>query len=92
MAARYIGEILPFTEGVNWEVYTEQVAIFWQTNGMDEDDKKRAVLLKSIGGVTCGVVKSLTAPALPINTNLARFAEAAKRSLLTQAKSHCLST
>jgi transposase InsO family protein len=70
MAARYIGEILPFTEGVNWDVYIEQVAIFWQANGIDEDDKKRAVLLTSIGSVAYGVVKSLTAPALPIDTGL----------------------
>jgi hypothetical protein len=71
MAARYIGDILPFTEGVNWDVYIEQVAIFWQVNDINEDDKKRAVLLKSIGSVAYGVVKSLTAPALPINTELA---------------------
>ena len=71
MAARYIGEILPFTEGVNWDVYIEQVTIFWQANGIGEDDKKRAVLLTSIGSVAYGVVKSLTAPALPIDTDLA---------------------
>ena len=71
MATNYIGSIPEFNADlVKWEIYAEQVENFFQANGITDANKKRAVLLSTIGSKTYGVLRNLTAPATPIEKSL----------------------
>jgi hypothetical protein len=72
MAAKYLGEIQQFNpEVIGWDLYAEQVALFWEANDIDDEAKRRAVLLTSIGSEAYSVLKNLTAPAKPAEKSLA---------------------
>jgi hypothetical protein len=70
--SKIFGRIQQFNpEVIGWDLYAEQVALFWEANDIDDKAKRRAVLLTSIGSEAYGVLKNLTAPAKPAQKTLA---------------------
>ena len=58
-----IGHLLEFkVYKDNWNNYIKQMEFFFLANSIDDDNKKKAVLLKSCGSDTFKLFKSLTAP------------------------------
>ena len=53
MATAYIGQIHEFNPDImKWDIYMERAETFFEANGIDEDNKKRAILLTSVGDRT----------------------------------------
>ena len=48
-----------------WSQYEERLSHFFLANGIDDAEKKRAVLLSVIGAMTYKVLRNLLAPAKP---------------------------
>ena len=46
----------------DWNMYIEQLKLFFEANNVSDDSKKRAILLSSYGTVTYKLFKGLTAP------------------------------
>ena len=49
----------------NWEEYVERLVQFFVANDIEDDVKKRAILLSNVGARTYGIVRSLLSPAKP---------------------------
>ena len=49
----------------NWEEYVERLVQFFVANDIEDDIKKRAILLSNVGARTYGIVRSLLSPAKP---------------------------
>ncbi|XP_043238896.1 uncharacterized protein K02A2.6-like isoform X2 [Amphibalanus amphitrite] len=49
----------------NWEEYIERLVQFFVANEIEEDVKKRAILLSNVGARTYGVLRSLLSPVRP---------------------------
>lgn len=49
----------------DWTQYVERLGHFFDTNGIAESDKKRAIFLSVVGPSTYRLLKSLIAPAKP---------------------------
>ena len=64
--AAYIGKISEFhSEIMKWEIYMTRVKMFFETNDITSETKKRAVLLTSMGKKANTSLSSLTAPKIP---------------------------
>ena len=71
MATHYIGNIPKYnSEVMKWDVYVELMESFFQANDIDSDEKRRAVLLSTIGSCTYTVLRNLTAPKAPLEKPL----------------------
>ena len=46
-----------------WDVFAEQLTYYFVANGIDDADKKRAILLSACGTITYKLLKTLVAPA-----------------------------
>ncbi|XP_043243629.1 uncharacterized protein K02A2.6-like isoform X2 [Amphibalanus amphitrite] len=58
-----LGKIEEFHQGQdNWEEYAERLDQFFVANDIQDDAKKRAILLSSMGARTYGTVRSLLSP------------------------------
>ena len=61
-----LGKIEEFQQGQdNWEEYVERLDQFFVANDIHDGDKKRAILLSSMGARTYGTVRSLLSPRKP---------------------------
>ena len=49
----------------NWEEYVERLVQFFVANEIDDDVKKRAILLSNVGARTYGILRSLLSPVRP---------------------------
>ena len=66
MATAYIGQIHEFNPDImKWDIYMERAETFFEANGIDEDNKKRAILLTSVGDRTYTLLRNLCAPKKP---------------------------
>ena len=65
-----IGNLSEFIlEKDDWNNYIEQMEFFFQANGIEESNKKKAILLSSCGSNTYKLFKSLAAPNELTNTS-----------------------
>ena len=49
----------------NWEEYIERLVQFFVANEIQEDVKKRAILLNNLGARTYGILRSILSPVRP---------------------------
>ena len=64
-----IGNLSEFIlEKDDWNNYIEQMEFFFQANGIEESNKKKAILLSSCGSNAYKLFKSLAAPNELTNT------------------------
>ena len=55
-----------FTAGVeDWESFVERVEFFFQANGVEDPERKRALLLSSCGTSTYKLIRNLLVPSKP---------------------------
>ena len=67
-----IGQIGEFIrEKEEWSQYWERLQCFFDANDIEEDEKKRAILLTVIGSATYKVLSNLTSPTKPKEKPLA---------------------
>ena len=59
----HVGEFNRDTD--DWKSYIEQMDCFFDANGIDKDDRKRAILLSSCGSQTYRLLRSLVSPVKP---------------------------
>ena len=59
----HVGEFNRDTD--DWKSYIEQMNCFFDANGIDKDDRKRAILLSSCGSQTYRLLRSLVSPVKP---------------------------
>ena len=52
-------------EREDWVSYIERIMLFFEANEIEEDSKKKAILLSSVGAGTYKVIKSLAMPNKP---------------------------
>ena len=61
-----------------WDVFAEQLTYYFVVNGIDDDKKKRAILLSACGTPTYKLLKTLVAPAELTSKSFAELVELAK--------------
>ena len=67
MATAYICQIHEFNPDImKWDIYMEQAELFFEANGIDENNKKMAILLTSVGDRAYTLLGNLCAPKKPI--------------------------
>ena len=59
----HVGEFIRDTD--DWKSSIEQMDRFFDANGIDKDDRKRAILLSSRGSQTYRLLRSLVSPVKP---------------------------
>ena len=59
------GKINEFVPGGNWENYCERLEQYYLANNIDNEDRKRAILLASCGENTYTLMKNLCSPQKP---------------------------
>ena len=59
-----------------WAQYEERLGHFFSANGIDEEEKKRAVLLEVMGSATYKLLSNLVAPKKPGEVNYSDLVEA----------------
>ena len=59
----HVGEFDRDTD--DWKSYIEQMDCFFDANGIDKDDRKRAILLSSCGSQTYRLLRSLVSSVKP---------------------------
>ena len=59
------GKINEFVPGGNWENYCERFEQYYLANNIDNEDRKRAILLASCGENTYTLMKNLCSPQKP---------------------------
>ena len=68
--ASYIGQVPEFVPTKQkWVVYIEQVNTFFGANDIEDDKKKGAFSLTSMGNTAYTTLRNLTAPKTPIETD-----------------------
>ena len=84
--ASVVGHLPKFNgSAVEWDVFAEQLSYYFVANGIDDADKKRAILLSACGASTYKLLKTLVAPdaGAPAELTTKSFAE-----LVQLAKEH----
>ena len=66
-----LGKIEEFEQDQNWDEYVERLDQFFVANDIRAENKKRAILLSSIGARTYGTVRSLLSPKKPTEVTYA---------------------
>ena len=66
-----LGKIEEFEQDQNWDEYVERLDQFFVANDIRAENKKRAILLSSIGARTYGIVRSLLSPKKPTEVTYA---------------------
>ena len=71
---------LPMFSGsaAEWDVFAEQLTYYFVANGIDDADKKRAILLSACGTITYKLLKTLVAPAELTAKSFAELVQLAK--------------
>lgn len=75
-----LGILKEFQEGENWTEFTERLEQYFLANDIEDNGKKRAILLTVCGSGTYSLMKNLLAPAKPTDKS---FSE-----LVTLVKNH----
>lgn len=75
-----LGILKEFQEGENWTEFTERLEQYFLANDIEDNGKKRAILLTVCGSATYSLMKNLLAPAKPTDKS---FSE-----LVTLVKNH----
>ena len=82
MAATY-GKIEEFDSlREDWPQYVERLGFFFDANGIDDAEKRRAVLLTVVGAATYKVLRSLVSPAKPGEKSYAELIDALSAHLV----------
>ena len=77
--ASVVGHLLKFNgSAAEWDVFAEQLSYYFVANGIDDADKKRAILLSACGASTYKLLKTLVAPAELTTTSFAELVQLAK--------------
>ena len=64
--ASLVGSTLPFnSQEQSWEEYCEVQQHFFDANKIEEPERKRAILLSSVGSQTYSLIRNLLSPAKP---------------------------
>ena len=64
--ASLVGSTLPFnSQEQSWEEYCEVLQHFFDANKIEEPERKRAILLSSVGSQTYSLIRNLLSPAKP---------------------------
>ena len=64
--ASLVGSTLPFnSQEQSWEEYCEVQHNFFDANKIEEPERKRAILLSSVGSQTYSLIRNLLSPAKP---------------------------
>ena len=64
MTSSHHGHLPEFSgRAADWDVFAEQLTFYCVANGIDDADKKRAILLSACGTTTYKLLKALVAPA-----------------------------
>ena len=58
-----VGKLIQYSQGTDWQNYTEQLSFFFLANGVTDEKRKKAILMSNIPAETYQVVKDLLAPA-----------------------------
>ena len=59
------GKILEYQLDEDWEEYIERMEFYFLSNDVDQEEKKRAILLANCGKQSYSLIKNLCAPAKP---------------------------
>ena len=62
----------------DWDVFAEQLTYYFVANGIDDGDKKRAILLRACGTSTYKLLKTLVVPAELTTVSFADLVKLAK--------------
>ena len=88
--AVYIGQIPEFNSAtMKWKIYMERVNTFFEANDVEEDAKKRAVFLTSVGERTYTTLRNLTSPETLANTSWANIQKLLKDHYMPLANPRC---
>ncbi|KAG1662192.1 hypothetical protein GQR58_021058 [Nymphon striatum] len=60
-----IGNVPEFKEGMGWRNYCERMEQFFVANGITDSDRKRAILLATVGESIYSLIKNLLSPTFP---------------------------
>ena len=60
-----VGKIMQYTQGSDWENYIEQLDFFFLANSIQDQGRKKAILMANVPAATYQVVKDLLAPTAP---------------------------
>ena len=64
--AAVIGSVTPFDNATqSWEEYNEMLDFFFEANDINEPERRKAVLLSSVGAATYSLLRNLVSPDLP---------------------------
>ena len=64
--ASLVGSTLPFnSQEQSWEEYCGVLQHFFDANKIEEPERKRAILLSSVGSQTYSLIRNLLSPAKP---------------------------
>ena len=64
--ASLVGSTLPFnSQEQSWEEYCEVQQHFFDANKIEEPERKRAIMLSSVGSQTYSLIRNLLSPAKP---------------------------
>ena len=74
-----VGHLPKFNgSAAEWDVFAEQLSYYFVANGIDDADKKRAILLSACGAATYKLLKTLVAPAELTTKSFAELVQLAK--------------
>ena len=69
-----LGTVGAFQEGQeDWTCYCERLEQFFQANGIDDEGKRRAVLLSVCGGSVYQLIRNLVAPGKPADKSFSEL-------------------
>ena len=84
------GSIGPFeSSSKDWTSYTERLQQYFIANDVQDEDKKRALLLSNCSPQTYQLLKKLMAPAKPSGKSFAEIVEGTAGLLATQTFGDC---
>ena len=82
MATATLGKVGEFNQlEDSWQNYIERLGFFFTANGIDDADKKKAVLLSCCGATTYQLIRGLVMPAKPIDKSFDELVTVMKEHL-----------
>ncbi|KAJ8034251.1 hypothetical protein HOLleu_21010 [Holothuria leucospilota] len=68
-----LGILKEFQEGENWTEFTERLEQYFLANDIEDNGKKRTIMLTVCGSVTYSLMKNLLAPAKPTDKSFSEL-------------------
>ena len=64
-----------YNHSEDWSSYTERLELYFEANGVDNSERKRAILLSVVLSETYKLIRGLLAPKTPRDTNFTDIVE-----------------